>query len=204
MFKRIMKLGMLASALMLSVASFAQTEQIEVEEETTYVSNDLWSDWSIGLNGGLTVPATEESPYISGYSYGATLYFSKAIDHVWSIRFQGSMHQVCNGIGKSLAMTAGGVFSIMDAIKGFGRNEKWGINVMASLGLGIDKSGILVDNFGHVYGMTNIGLGGSWKFSDNLKANLEANLYAPLGFGENVSGFKAPYSYISLGVEYKF
>lgn len=202
MLKKILKFGVIASLLMCSVASFAQENEVEAKKKLG--AFDLWSDWSVGLNGGLTLPIAKYDFADNSASYGFNLYFSKQLTDLWSIVFQGSMHSVGNGVGKSLAATVGCSFSIMDAIQGAEREEQWNISALATIGLGYDNSGVLVQSFGHVYEMFNVGLRGSWEFTENWSATVDAALCTPFGIRGNETGFKAAYTYIAVGAAYKF
>ena len=202
MLKRLVRFGFFASLLMCSVVSFAQEELMEPKKELG--AFDLWSDWSVGLNGGLTLPMDKIENTDNSASYGFNLYFSKQLNRLWSVVFQGSMHDVGNGVGKSLATTLGCSFSIMDAIQGAEREAKWNVLALATIGLGFDKSGTLVQSFGNVYEMLNVGLRGSWMVSEHWMATIDAALYAPFGIRGAETGFKAMYSNISVGAVYKF
>lgn len=206
MLKRLFKFGFFASLLMCSVASFAQEElmKLETKPKKELGAFDLWSDWTVGLNGGLTLPIDKVENADNSASYGFNLYFSKQLNSLWSVVFQGSMHDVGNGVGKSLATTLGCSFSIMDAIQGAEREAKWNVLALATIGLGFDKSGTLVQSFGNVYEMLNVGLRGSWMVSEHWMATIDAALYAPFGIRGAETGFKAMYSNISVGAVYKF
>lgn len=206
MLKRFLKFGFFASLLMCSVVSVAQDELMDEEPKPKKELGafDLWSDWSVGLNGGLTLPIDKVENTDNSASYGFNLYFSKQLNSLWDIVFQGSMHDVGSGVGKSLAATVGCSFSIMDAIQGAEREAKWNVLALATIGLGFDKSGTLVQSFGYVYEMVNVGLRGSWEFSEHWMATVDAALYAPFGIRGTEIGFKAMYSYISVGAAYKF
>ena len=202
MLKRILKFGVIASLLMCSVASFAQENEVEPKKKLG--SFDLWSDWSVGFNGGLTLPIDKYDFANNSASYGFNLYFSKQLNDLWSVVFQGSMHSVGNGVGKSLAATAGCSFSVMDAIQGAEREDKWNISALATIGFGYDNSGVLVKSFGHVYEMFNLGIRGSWEFAENWNATIDAILCTPFGIRGNETGLKAMYSYVAVGAAYKF
>ena len=202
MLKRILKFGVIASLLMCSVASFAQENEVEPKKKLG--SFDLWSDWSVGFNGGLTLPIDKYDFANNSASYGFNLYFSKQLNDLWSVVFQGSMHSVGNGVGKSLAATAGCSFSVMDAIQGAEREDKWNISALATIGFGYDNSGVLVKSFGHVYEMFNLGIRGSWEFAENWNATIDAVLCTPFGIRGNETGLKAMYSYVAVGAAYKF
>ena len=202
MLKRIFKLGVIASLLMCSVVSFAQENEVAPKKKLG--SFDLWSDWSVGFNGGLTLPIDKYDFANNSASYGFNLYFAKQLNDLWSVVFQGSMHSVGNGVGKSLAATAGCSFSVMDAIQGAEREDKWNISALATIGLGYDNSGVLVKSFGHVYEMFNLGIRGSWEFAENWNATIDAILCTPFGIRGNETGIKAMYSYVAVGAAYKF
>ena len=227
MLKRILKIGMLASIMMCSFSAFAQeeyypaqnslyeyypcynaSEQDEQSAQTVYQypNYGFWSNWSIGANGGLVIPIKGDEPNPGctyDPSWGTSLYFSKELNHVWDLRLTGTLHRVLNGIGKSLSMSVGTTFSIFDAIKGYNPERAWRMYLLATAGMGIDKSGFTVNNFGHVYYMATAGLGVSYRFAEDWTLALEGSMCAP-GDLDEPYGDKGHYVYTSLGIEYNF
>ena len=129
--------------MMCSFGAFAQEEQ-PAQKEYQYPNYGFWSNWSIGANGGVTLPLKGSDPnpnYTYNPSWGATLYFSKELNHVWDLRLIGTGHQINNGIGKALSMSVGTTFSIFDAIKGYNPERAWRLYLLASAGMGMDISG---------------------------------------------------------------
>lgn len=206
MLKRLLKIGMLASFMVCTFGAFAQEEQTQAQaEERQYPSYSFWSNWSLGVNGGATLNLDHSSAYATtDPSGGLNLFVEKELNHVWDLRLQGTFHKTYNGMGKALSMGVGFTFSIVDAIKGYNPERAWRLYLLASAGMGYDKGGYIVDNYGHVYYMANAGAGVSYRFAEKWSAALEASVYAPGDLGKPWDGFKGYYLYTSIGLAYDF
>ena len=202
MLKRILKIGMVASVMMCSFSAFAQEEQ--TQKEYQYPNYSFWSNWSLGANGGMTLNLDRAGSEEIQPSWGFGLFVSKELNHVWDLRLQGNLHNVKNGMGKSASMTVGFTFSIIDAIKGYNPERAWKFYLLGSAGMGIDKSGVIVEDYGQVYYLAGAGLGLSYRFAERWTAALEANAYFPGDLGSPFDGFKGYYAYTSLGLAYNF
>ena len=202
MLKRILKIGMVASVMMCSFSAFAQEEQ--TQKEYQYPNYSFWSNWSLGANGGMTLNLDRAGGEEIQPSWGFGLFVSKELNHVWDLRLQGNLHNVKNGMGKSASMTVGFTFSIIDAIKGYNPERAWKFYLLGSAGMGIDKSGVIVEDYGRVYYLAGAGLGLSYRFAERWTAALEANAYFPGDLGSPFDGFKGYYAYTSLGLAYNF
>lgn len=202
MLKRILKIGMVASVMMCSFSAFAQEEQ--TQKEYQYPNYSFWSNWSLGANGGMTLNLDRAGDEEIQPSWGFGLFVSKELNHVWDLRLQGNLHNVENGMGKSASMTVGFTFSIIDAIKGYNPERAWKFYLLGSAGMGIDKSGVIVEDYGQVYYLAGAGLGLSYRFAERWTAALEANAYFPGDLGSPFDGFKGYYAYTSLGLAYNF
>ena len=202
MLKRILKIGMVASVMMCSFSAFAQEEQ--TQKEYQYPNYSFWSNWSLGANGGMTLNLDRAGSEEIQPSWGFGLFVSKELNHVWDLRLQGNLHNVKNGMGKSGSMTVGFTFSIIDAIKGYNPERAWKFYLLGSAGMGIDKSGVIVEDYGQVYYLAGAGLGLSYRFAERWTAALEANAYFPGDLGSPFDGFKGYYAYTSLGLAYNF
>ena len=189
--------------MMCSFGAFAQEEQ-PAQKEYQYPNYSFWSNWSIGANGGVTLPLKGSDPnpnYTYNPSWGATLYFSKELNHVWDLRLIGTGHQINNGIGKALSMSVGTTFSIFDAIKGYNPERAWRLYLLASAGMGMDISGFAVDHFGNFYYIATGGIGVSYRFAEDWTVALEGTACAPGDLGDPF-GRKGYYIYTSLGLAY--
>ena len=205
MLKRVLKIGMLASFMMCTFGAFAQEEQAQPQAENQYPNYSFWRNWSLGVNGGMTLNLDHGATYATTKpSYGFNMFLAKELNHVWDLRLQGSFHKTNNGMGRALSMGVGFTFSIIDAIKGYNPERAWEFYLMAGAGMGYDKGGYIVDNYGHVYYMANAGAGVSYRFAEDWTAALEVNVYAPGDLGKPWDGFKAYYLYPSLGLAYNF
>lgn len=202
MLKRILKIGMVASVMMCSFSAFAQEEQ--TQKEYQYPNYSFWSNWSLGANGGMTLNLDRVGGEEIQPSWGFGLFVSKELNHVWDLRLQGNLHNVKNGMGKSGSMTVGFTFSIIDAIKGYNPERAWKFYLLGSAGMGVDKSGVIVEDYGQVYYLAGAGLGLSYRFAERWTAALEANAYFPGDLGSPFDGFKGYYAYTSLGLAYNF
>ena len=202
MLKRILKIGMVASVMMCSFSAFAQEEQ--TQKEYQYPNYSFWSNWSLGANGGMTLNLDRAGDEEIQPSWGFGLFVSKELNHVWDLRLQGNLHNVENGMGKSASMTVGFTFSIIDAIKGYNPERAWKFYLLGSAGMGVDKSGVIVEDYGQVYYLAGAGLGLSYRFAERWTAALEANAYFPGDLGSPFDGFKGYYAYTSLGLAYNF
>ena len=202
MLKRILKIGMVASVMMCSFSAFAQEEQ--TQKEYQYPNYSFWSNWSLGANGGMTLNLDRAGSEEIQPSWGFGLFVSKELNHVWDLRLQGNLHNVKNGMGKSASMTVGFTFSIIDAIKGYNPERAWKFYLLGSAGMGIDKSGVIVEDYGQVYYLAGAGLGLSYRFAERWTAALEANAYFPGDLGSPFDDFKGYYAYTSLGLAYNF
>ena len=212
MLKRILKIGTLASFMMCTFGVFAQEEQ--TQKEYQYPNYGFWSNWSIGVNGGITVPAdklgvaqgiSEDKPYDNSLGWGASLYFSKELNYVWDLRLQGAIHDINNGQGKTLNLGVGFTFSFIDAIKGYNPERTLRIYALGTAGMGIDKSGVISNNpaYGHLYYFASGGFGGSWTFAEDWTLTLEGVVCAPADLGNPIGNFKGYYGYASAGIEYR-
>lgn len=206
MLKRVLKIGVLASFMMCTFGAFAQEEQTQPQaEKRQYPSYSFWSNWSLGVNGGMTLNLDHSSAYATTEpSYGFNLFLAKELNHVWDLRLQGTFHKTNNGMGRALSMGAGFTFSIIDAIKGYNPERAWKLYLLASASMGYDKGGYIVNNYGKIYYMANAGAGVSYRFAEKWTAALEASVYAPGDLGNPLDGFKAYYLYTSLGFAYNF
>ena len=117
MMKRLLRIGVFISFIFCGFRATAQETQV-VEAYRYYPNYSFWSNWSIGLNGGMTLNLDRSVTYSTiEPSYGLNLFLSKELNYIWDLRLQGTFHKVNNGLGRGLSMGVGFTFSIFDAIK---------------------------------------------------------------------------------------
>jgi outer membrane protein OmpA-like peptidoglycan-associated protein len=216
MLKRVLKIGMLASFMMCTFGAFAQEEQAQPQAENQYPNYGFWSNWSVGLKGGMTVAAdglgvqqgfNENDPnYDNSLGWALDLYLSKELNYVWDLRLQGGLHSIHNGQGKTLNLAVGFTFSFIDAIKGYNPERTLRIYAIGNAGMGIDKSGIIANNpaYGRLYYFASGGFGGSWRFAEDWTLTLEGVVCAPADLGNPIGNFKGYYGEATLGLAYNF
>ena len=101
-------------------------------------------------------------------------------------------------------MGVGFTFSIFDAIK-INPERLWKLYILATVGMGIDKNGYIVDNYGNICYMANAGIGFSYRIAEKWTASLESSVYLPGDLGKPWNGgFKGYYIYNSLSLAYNF
>ncbi|MBR7167373.1 MAG: OmpA family protein [Bacteroidales bacterium] len=204
MMKRLLRIGVFISFIFCGFRATAQETQV-VEAYRYYPNYSFWSNWSIGLNGGMTLNLDRGVTYSTiEPSYGLNLFLSKELNYIWDLRLQGTFHKVNNGLGRGLSMGVGFTFSIFDAIK-INPERLWKLYILATVGMGIDKNGYIVDNYGNICYMANAGIGFSYRIAEKWTASLESSVYLPGDLGKPWDGgFKGYYIYNSLSLAYNF
>ena len=204
MMKRLSRIGVILFFMLCgSVANAQETQVVEVYQY--HPNYSFWSNWSIGVNGGMTLNIDCNNTYSTiEPSYGLNLFLSKELNYIWDLRLQGTYHKINNGLGQGLSMGVGFTFSIFDAIK-INPERLWRLYLLATVGMGVDKNGYTVDNYGNVCYMANTGIGFSYRIAEKWTGSLESSVYLPGDLGKPWDGgFKGYYIYNSVGLAYNF
>jgi outer membrane protein OmpA-like peptidoglycan-associated protein len=91
----------------------------------------------------------------------------------------------------------------VDLIEGYNPNRKLKIYANGGVGLGVDRSGTMVQRFGKVYYEALGGLGVSYKMN-KVTFRIEDNIHLPGDFGNGFQFDKGYFNCLSVGVYYNF
>ena len=145
MLKKLFKIGMLASLLVIACTATAQEKNYQLQ----YPQYGFWSNWSIGGDIVYNWECVQGTPFEwrVATNAGLGLFFEKELNHVWDARF----HFVLPGLWKSLKSDPEGdhydrygkigvdfKFSINNARKGYDPDRKGNFYIMAGLGMSGD------------------------------------------------------------------
>ncbi len=212
MFKKLFKIGMLASALMFACNANAQSSY-------EYPRYGFWSNWSIGgavsyqwefEHGGFT-------EWLYGTNLGVKLFFEKELNHVWAVRIVGDDPGLFAGktdyVGTAYnrgdfnAYDRYGKagfdikFSINNAIKGYDPERRFSIYLLGGTGATFRRHDVDLGNVG-MYMQVGLGLSNkcgehsTWFFE--VGSDVSADFPKPLHQWHDMNGF------LSLGYMYNF
>ena len=157
--KKTLKFALVACFVLGFSGAYAQ----ESTSQAHYPHYGLWSNWSVGINGGWTWRLQKETvdPAIHAFnpherwSWGIGGFLAKELNHVWDLRFQFNYSDVdskikntqlyrlennqlqnnLNYIGEHINWDIDVTFSIIDAIKGYkDPYRKWQWYLLAGMG----------------------------------------------------------------------
>lgn len=191
------KIVTLLAALVFSLTAIAQNEVVYAP----YPQYGFWSNWKVGANAVLTTPIKHNTNTI-GIGYSATL--EKELNNIWSLELGADAHKVENGTGIYGGLNVGINFSLPNIIYGYDPNSVLDVYLIANAGLGIDRSGVLVDKYGKLYYNAGIGVGVSIPINNHFDITLEDVVYLPGDIGNIFTTPKQYYNSVSIGLEYKF
>lgn len=152
MLKKLLNIGMVACALMLSSNAFAQDNSKQYAPE--YPQYGFWSNWSIGAEVGYARQAGGGWEWMHGSNAGWQVIIQKELNYVWNFRIKGGVpgqwkhpENACtsNKYDRFGTTTFGFTFSINDACKGYDPERKNSIYLLADGGGAwkYDETGVL-------------------------------------------------------------
>ena len=153
MLKKLLNIGMVACALMLSSNAFAQDNSKQYAPE--YPQYGFWSNWSIGAEVGYARQAEGGWGWMHGSNAGWQVIIQKELNYVWNFRIKGGVpgqwkhpENECTFTHKYDRFgttTFGFTFSINDACKGYDPERKNSIYLLADGGGAwkYDETGVL-------------------------------------------------------------
>lgn len=153
MLKKLLNIGMVACALMLSSNAFAQDNSKQYAPE--YPQYGFWSNWSIGAEVGYARQAEGGWGWMHGSNAGLQVIIQKELNYVWDFRIKGGIPGLWKHPENECALdhrydrfattTFGFTFSINNACKGYDPERKNSIYLLADGGGAwkYDETGVL-------------------------------------------------------------
>lgn len=197
-----MKKLLLIVLMLLPIYGFATTDTTQTNVVyAPYSQYSFWSNWELGVRGGISTPFALENREGFNYMYGLSLY--KELDNIWTVHFNATVNNLPNTVGYYGGLNTGLQLSLIDLFKGYDTTRFAKIYLNAAVGMGVDKSGYLVQNYGKVYYEAMAGIGFSWKIN-YFTIRLEDNIVLPADLGNGFTLYKSYYNCVHLGVAYNF
>lgn len=177
-------------------------EAIEVENVVyaPYPQYSFWSNWEVGVRAGVMTPFVTPNSGLS-YMYGVSAY--KELNNLWSLSFNAGVNHLKTNIGVYGNLNTSVQLSLVDLIEGYNSDRKLKIYANGGVGLGVDRSGSMVQRFGKVYYEALCGLGVSYKMN-KVTFRIEDNIHLPGDFGNGFQFDKGYFNCLSIGVYYNF
>lgn len=197
------KLILILMLLPLTVTGHVDSvETIEVENVvySPYPQYSFWSNWEAGVRVGVMTPLVTSNSGLS-YMYGISAY--KELNNLWSLSFNTGVNHLKTNTGIYGNLSTSVQLSLVGLIEGYNPNRKLKIYVNGGVGLGVDRSGSMVQRFGKVYYEALCGLGVSYKMN-KVTFRVEDNIHLPGDFGNGFKFDKGYYNCLSVGVYYNF
>lgn len=197
-----MKKLLLIVLMLLPIYGFATTDTTQTNVVyAPYPQYSFWSNWELGVRGGISTPFALENREGFNYMYGLSLY--KELDNIWTVHFNATVNNLPNTVGYYGGLNTGLHLSLIDLFNGYDTTRFAKIYLNAAVGMGVDKSGYLVQNYGKVYYEAMAGIGLSWKIH-RFTIRLEDNIVLPADLGNGFTLYKSYYNCVHLGVAYNF
>lgn len=194
--------------MLLPIYSFATNDTIiTVDTVETNVTNNeypqysFWSNWELGINGGIATPFALETHERISYVFGLSLY--KELDNIWTAQFNGRVNNVAETVGYYGSLNMGLQLSLNDLINGYNPERKSKIYLNGVVGMGVDKSGYLADRYGKFYYEAAAGIGVYCKLN-NFTIRVEDNIVLPADLGNGFTRYKSYYNSFTIGLGYHF
>lgn len=197
-----MKKVILILLMLLPIYGFATNDTTETNVVyTPYPQYSFWSNWEFGVNGGIITPFKSENKDGFNYMLGLSLY--KEIDNLWTLHFNGNVNKLPNTVGYYGGLNLGVQLSLIDLFKGYDTTRFAKLYLTSAVGMGVDKTGYLVDNYGKFYYEAMAGVGVSWNIN-KFTIRIEDNIVLPADLGNGFTMYKSYYNRVHIGVGYNF
>lgn len=197
-----MKKIVLLLLMLLPIIGFATTDTTQTNVVyAPYPQYSFWSNWELGVKGGIVTPFASENNEGFNYMYGLSLY--KQIDNIWTVHFNATVNNLPNSVGYYGGLNTGLQLSLIDLFKGYDTTRFAKIYLNAAVGMGVDKSGYLAAQYGKFYYEAMAGIGVSWNIN-RFTIRIEDNIVLPADLGNGFTLYKSYYNCVSLGVAYNF
>lgn len=197
-----MKKVILILLMLLPIYGFATNDTTETNVVyAPYPEYSFWSNWKLGVNGGIITPFKSENKDGSNYMLGLSLY--KEIDNLWSLHFNGNVNKLSNTVGYYGGLNLGVQLSLIDLFYGYDTTRFAKLYLTSAVGMGVDKTGYLVDKYGKFYYEAMAGVGVSWDI-DRFTIRIEDNIVLPADLGNGFTMYKSYYNRVHIGIAYNF
>ena len=197
-----MKKVILILLMLLPIYGFATNDTTETNVVyAPYPEYSFWSNWKLGVNGGIITPFKSENKDGSDYMLGLSLY--KEIDNLWSLHFNGNVNKLSNTVGYYGGLNLGVQLSLIDLFYGYDTTRFAKLYLTSAVGMGVDKTGYLVDKYGKFYYEAMAGVGVSWDI-DRFTIRIEDNIVLPADLGNGFTMYKSYYNRVHIGIAYNF
>lgn len=197
-----MKKLLLIVLMLLPIYGFATTDTTQTNVVyAPYPQYSFWSNWELGVRGGISTPFALENREGFNYMYGLSLY--KKLDNIWTVHFNATVNNLPNTVEYYGGLNTGLQLSLIDLFKGYDTTRFAKIYLNAAVGMGVDKSGYLATQYGKFYYEAMAGIGVSWNIN-RFTIRIEDNIVLPADLGNGFTLYKSYYNCVSLGVAYNF
>lgn len=197
-----MKKVILILLMWLPIYGFATNDTTETNVVyAPYTEYSFWSNWRLGVNGGIITPFKSENKDGSDYMLGLSLY--KEIDNLWLLHFNGNINKLSNTVGYYGGLNLGVQLSLIDLFYGYDTTRFAKLYLTSAVGMGVDKTGYLVDKYGKFYYEAMAGVGVSWDI-DRFTIRIEDNIVLPADLGNGFTMYKSYYNRVHIGIAYNF
>lgn len=211
MLKKLFKIGMLASALLLACNANAQSDN-------EYPRYGFWSNWSLG--GSVLYSWEYEHGGIfdwrEGSNIGANIFFEKELNHVWALRLVAETPGLWKAFGNvdNPAYDRDGIafdrygkagvdfkFDYVNACRGYNPDRRWSTYLLLGTGLGFHRDDL---NLGDVSMFMEAGLGFGYKMCEHstifaeVRTDICADIPNPIHQWHDMTGM------VALGYMYNF
>lgn len=198
--KKLILILMLLPLSVIGQVDSTETRAVENVVYAPYPQYSFWSNWEAGIRGGVMIPFVTPNDGFS-YMYGVGAY--KELNNLWSLSFNAGVNHLKTNVGVYGNLNTSVQLSLIDLIEGYNPSRKLNIYANGGVGLGVDRSGTMVQRFGKVYYEALCGLGVSYKMN-KITLRIEDNLYLPGDFGNGFKFDKGYYNCLSVGLYYNF
>ena len=198
--KKLILILMLLPLTVIGQVDSVETIEVENVVYAPYPQYSFWSNWEVGVRGGVMTPFVTPNSGLS-YMWGGSAY--KELNNLWSLSFTAGVNHLKTNIGVYGNLNTAVQLSLVDLIEGYNPYRKLNMYVNGGVGLGVDRSGSMVQRFGKVYYEALCGLGVSYKMN-KVTFRIEDNIHLPGDFGNGFKFDKGYYNCLSVGVYYNF
>lgn len=198
--KKLILILMLLPCTVIGQVDSVETIAVEHVVYAPYPQYSFWSNWEVGVRGGVMTPFVTPNSGLS-YMYGVSAY--KELNNLWSLSLNAGVNHLKTNIGVYGNLNTSVQLSLIDLIEGYNPDKKLNIYANGGVGLGVDRSGSMVQRFGKVYYEALCGLGVSYKMN-KVTFRIEDNLHLPGDFGNGFKFDKGYFNCLSIGVYYNF
>lgn len=192
------KVFLILAFLLASAVSFAKIDRDTLP--TPYPQYTFWSNWNVGVNGGLTFNNIGDSSF---HGCGFDVYVERPISYVFDIRFTSGVRFKDNFSSACVPFTAGMTLDWIDLFERTKRTHRFELYSLAGLGFCYNASGDYFTNGNFAYdGYAGLGLGLVLGANYNWKIRIESKVDAMTDVTR--WGASTMYQHTTLGVQYNF